>query len=167
MRIGILSDTHGWLDPKIASVFKNCNEIWHAGDIGNKGVLTELATIAPVRLVFGNIDGQDIRSIAPEHGIFKLEDLTIAITHIAGTPPKYNKQVNGFIKKIHPRILVCGHSHILKVMNDKSNNLLYINPGAAGRHGFHKIRTVIRFEITAGNIRNMEVVELGPRSKMA
>lgn len=164
MKIGIVSDTHGWLDPDIKSVFQNCDEIWHAGDIGSNNILSELRDISSTRFVYGNIDGQDIRSQVPEHEIFKLEGLIIMLTHIAGSPPKFNKTVLDLIKKNKPDMLVCGHSHILKVMHDRERNLLFLNPGAAGRYGFHKIRTVIRFEIIAGKVSNMEVVELGPRS---
>ena len=168
MKIGIISDTHNWLDPTVDSAFKNCDEIWHAGDAGTLNILESLAATAPlVRAVYGNIDGQDLRSRIPEYQVLNLAGLKILLIHIAGRPPKYNAMVRDLIKRNQPDILVCGHSHILKIMKDKPNNLLYINPGAAGRYGLHKIRTVLRFEINEGNISNMEVVELGSRSKLA
>ena len=168
MKIGVISDTHNWLDPTLASAFNGCDEIWHAGDVGTISILESLAAIAPlVRAVYGNIDGQDLRSRLPDVQLLKVEGLKILLIHIAGRSPRYNKEVLHIIKKDKPDILICGHSHILKIMKDKHHDLLYINPGAAGRYGIHKIRTVLRFEINDGNISQMEVVELGSRSQKA
>ncbi len=165
MKIGILSDTHGWLDPRILHHFKDCDEIWHAGDVGSMAVIDELAAFKPLIGVYGNIDNNEIRAVFPEFRMIKREGVNILITHIAGTPKRYNKAVFDKLKEVIPNILVCGHSHILKVMADKQNyNMLYVNPGAAGKYGFHKIRTIIRFEINQGKMENMEVIELGKRS---
>lgn len=166
MKIGILSDTHGWLDERILHHFKDCDEVWHAGDVGNTSVIETLQKFKPTIGVYGNIDGQEIRSIFPETQILYKEGLKIYITHIAGTPPRYQKGILSKLKEENPNILVCGHSHILKVMPDKKlNNMLYINPGAAGRHGFHKVRTILKLEIADGKIKHLEAIELGLRSK--
>ena len=164
MKIGLISDTHSYLDPKVSQYFKNVDEIWHAGDIGTLGILEELVKIKPVKAVYGNIDGQEIRNICPEYLGFTTEGVSVLLIHITGAIGKYNPQVNRLMKNYHPKILVCGHSHILKVAQDKKNNLLYINPGAAGKYGFHKTKTLLRFELLASEIQNLEVVELGPRS---
>ncbi len=166
MRIGVLSDTHGWLDKRILHFFKDCDEIWHAGDVGSVEVINTLSTFKPTIGVYGNIDNQHVRRLFPEFQHIQRAGLYILITHIAGTPPKYNSVIYNKLKEFSPNLLVCGHSHILKVMPDKQNQLTYLNPGAAGRHGFHKIRTIIRFEINAGQLQNMEVIELGKRGKI-
>jgi len=165
MKIGLISDTHGFLDEKIFSYFGNCDEIWHAGDIGNKQIIDALMDFKPIQAVYGNMDGNDIRSIYSEDLWIDREGFKILLTHIGGYPPKYNKRVKKILMENTPGILVCGHSHILKIMTDKSfDNLLYLNPGAAGREGFHKVRTLIRFEISSKTIKNMEVIELGKRA---
>lgn len=167
MKIGILSDTHGWLDERIIHHFKECDEILHAGDVGNVSVIEQLEQFKPTVGVYGNIDGTEIRAIFPETQVFMREGLNIYITHIAGTPSRYEKGLFSKLKEEAPNILVCGHSHILKVMPDKKlNNLLYINPGAAGKHGFHKMRTIIKLELEKGEITGMQVIELGPRGKI-
>lgn len=166
MKIGIVSDTHGWLDERVIHYFKDCDEIWHAGDVGNTEVIEDLQRIKPVVGVYGNIDGQDVRTIFPETQIIHREGIKIYITHIAGTPTRYQKGILSKLKEEMPNILVCGHSHILKVMPDKKlNNMLYLNPGAAGRHGFHKVRTILTLEISNGKIQNLNAIELGNRSK--
>lgn len=166
MKIGIVSDTHGWFDERILHYFKDCDEIWHAGDVGNAALIDELQKFKPVVGVYGNIDGHDVRAIFPETQIIIREGLKIYITHIAGTPARYQKGLLSKLKEELPNILVCGHSHILKVMPDKRlNNMLYLNPGAAGRHGFHKVRTLLRLEISKGKILHLEAIELGSRSK--
>jgi len=164
MKIGIISDTHGFLDPKVFEYFKEVDEIWHAGDVGEKSVLHKLKQFKPTTAVYGNIDGNEIRIQAPENEVIEREGSKILMTHIASKPPKYNSRVRELIKNHNPNILVCGHSHMLKVEMDKANNLLFINPGAAGRHGFHQMRTLIRFEIKEGKPQNLEVIELGKRS---
>lgn len=164
IRIGLMSDTHSYLDPQLSNYFRDVDEIWHAGDIGDITVLDSLESIKPVRAVFGNIDGGAVRRQLNEHLHFELEGFTIWMTHIGGAPPKYNPHVLPHLKNNTPDIFICGHSHILRVMRDPSlHNMLYLNPGAAGKEGFHKIRTVLRFELDNKSIRNMEVIELGKR----
>ncbi len=165
MKIGLLSDTHGHLDDKVFKHFADCDEIWHAGDVGTLEVAQKLEQFKPIRAVYGNIDGQDIRISCPKHAKFMCEGLKIWITHIGGYPPRYNKEMLSLLRKNPPDVLICGHSHILKIMKDpKLNNLLYLNPGAAGIHGFHKVKTLIRFEINDKKISNMQVIELGRRA---
>jgi len=167
MRIGIISDTHSYLDPSVFKYFSQCDEIWHAGDIGTLDVLQQLEAFKPTMSVFGNIDGHEVRAASPEDQVFVREGKKILMTHIAGSLPRYNPRVRDLIKTHQPDVLVCGHSHLLKVQPDKAKNLLFINPGAAGRHGFHKIKTLLRLEIQEGKIQNLEVVELGPRGQIA
>ena len=167
MRIGLISDTHGWLHPKVLHYFSSCQEIWHAGDVGNEEVIIELKKISPVvRFVFGNIDGQVIRRQSHKKLIFQIEGLIVAMTHIGGYPPRYNHQTIKWIKSVNPDLFICGHSHILKVIRDPEHKLLYVNPGAAGYHGFHKQATLVRFEINNKKISQMEVIDLGPRGKL-
>jgi uncharacterized protein len=167
LKIGILSDTHGWLDDRILHHFKDCDEIWHAGDVGSIDVIDKLKAFKPTIGVYGNIDNHAIKSEFPEFQMIKREGVNIMITHIAGTPKRYNNVVSSKLKEVIPNMLVCGHSHILKVMADKKNyNMLYVNPGAAGKHGIHKMRTIIRLELDRGRIENMEVIELGKRSQL-
>jgi putative phosphoesterase len=165
IRIGVLSDTHGFFDPKIATYFGECDEIWHAGDIGDYDVILQLNRIAPVIAVFGNIDGSPIRSRYPGHQRHFREGLDIWMTHIGGYPGNYDARVKPAVFDNPPGLFISGHSHILKVMPDKSNGFLHINPGAAGRNGLHKVRTLVRFEVEEGRIGNLDVIELGARSK--
>ncbi|MCP4121823.1 MAG: metallophosphoesterase family protein [Bacteroidetes bacterium] len=165
-KIGLLSDTHGYVDPLLSTYFKDVDEIWHAGDIGTPEVIDELAEFALVRAVHGNIDGGVLRQHFPHDLFFKCEDVNVWITHIAGHPGRYGKRIREYLKvRTAPDLFVCGHSHILKVMRDKKNNFLHMNPGAAGYHGFHKVKTVLRFTIDKKNIQDLEVIELGPRAK--
>ena len=165
MRIGLLSDTHNHLDPRVFNHFKDCEEIWHAGDIGSMALINELAAFKTVRAVYGNIDDKEIRSVYPEDLWFRLEGLTFWITHIGGYPPKYNKRIKTILKSRVPNVMICGHSHILKIMRDPAlNNMLYINPGASGLQGFHKKKTLMKFSIEKGNISQMQVIELGKRA---
>lgn len=165
MRIGLLSDTHGYLDEKVFQYFENCDEIWHAGDIGTLEVHDRLSEFKPVKAVYGNIDNHEIRNICPEWHQFHCEGLHILMTHIGGYPPRYNRRVYARLKKDTPDIFICGHSHILKVMTDpRLDSLLYLNPGAAGKHGFHRVKTIIRFEINDTKVENMQVIELGKRA---
>ena len=162
IRIGLLSDTHSYLDPQILIHFDNCDEIWHAGDVGLLDVATQLKALKPLRIVCGNIDRE--ATDLPSHQRFTLEGLTIWMTHIGGTPPKYNPAVRPTLLQQPPDIFVCGHSHILKVARDpKMNNLLFINPGAAGKTGFHQMRTIMRFALDSGRISDMQVIELGKK----
>ncbi|MEY4930992.1 MAG: hypothetical protein RI909_1716 [Bacteroidota bacterium] len=167
MKIGLLSDTHSYLDPKVLNYFKDCDEIWHAGDIGDRAVVDELEKLKPLRAVFGNIDDQDMQVRYPEDLWFDCEGLTVWMTHIGGAPPNYNPRIKKIFKEQTPDIFICGHSHILRVKKDPNyNNLLYLNPGAAGNHGFHHIKTIVRFEVMEKEIKNMEVIELGKRGAL-
>jgi uncharacterized protein len=163
-KIGLLSDTHGFLDPAVYRYFKDCDEIWHAGDIGTIQVFDELSKFKPTRAVYGNIDGHLIRSAMPEHLYFTAEGMKVYITHIGGYPGRYNHEVKSFLQANQTDLFICGHSHILKVMYDQTFKLLHINPGAAGNHGFHQVKTLVRFEIENGKPQNMEVIELGKRA---
>lgn len=166
MKIGLLSDTHGFLDPSVLTYFSACDELWHAGDIGDH-VADELEKFKPIRAVFGNIDNRTIQDKFPENLWFTCEGLTVWITHIGGAPPNYNPFVKGILKKSIPDIFICGHSHILRIRRDPQyRNMLYINPGAAGNHGLHTVKTIVRFEIIKKEIKNMEVIELGKRGTM-
>lgn len=164
MKIGLLSDTHGWLDERVFHHFEACDEIWHAGDIGTLTVIEQLAAFKPVRAVHGNIDGQNIRITYPQDQYFECEGLQVWMTHIGGKPPRYTPVVLGQLQQKVPDIFVCGHSHILRVMHDAQHPpLLYLNPGAAGREGFHKVRTLLRFEIKDRQIQDLQAIELGQR----
>lgn len=164
-RIALLSDTHNFLDPKLLKYIEPCDQIWHAGDIGTIAVCEELEkTNKPLIAVYGNIDGQDIRKIYPKNQRFKCEDVNVWITHIGGYPGRYSLDVRNELQRNPPDLFICGHSHILKVMHDKKLNLLHINPGAAGNHGFHKVKTMVRFSIDKNLIRDLEVIEIGPRA---
>ena len=164
MKIGLLSDTHSHLDPKVFTYFKDCDELWHAGDIGEVRLMEELERFKPVRAVFGNIDDKTIQSRFPEDLRFFCEGLDVWITHIGGSPPKYNARVKKLLKENAPELFICGHSHILSIKRDANfNNMLYLNPGAAGNEGFHKIKTLVRFEVHEKKIEKMEVIELGKR----
>ncbi len=163
-RIGLISDTHGYLDSAVFEHFKVCDELWHAGDVGSAEIITQLESFKPLRAVSGNIDGQSVRVLAPENQHFEVEGFDVWITHIGGYPPRYNPTVKPQLRSRTPDIFVCGHSHILRVMRDPVlGKLLYLNPGAAGREGFHKMRTLLRFTLDAGKVKDMEVVELGLR----
>ncbi len=168
MKIALLSDTHGWLDDRLLTLMQDADEIWHAGDIGSVAVIDDLQNLpGKLRVVHGNIDSQTIRTMTPADEVFTVAGARVLLTHIAGTPPRYNSRVKQLLAKHRPNILVCGHSHILKVMPDKVNNLLFINPGACGNHGFHKMRTFITFHVTSGQPHDMQVIELGKRGKLA
>ncbi|GAB3703488.1 metallophosphoesterase family protein [Spirosoma flavus] len=161
-RIGLLSDTHGYLDTRIFSHFENCDEIWHAGDVGILTVAEQLRSFRPLRIVSGNIDRES--SELPANQQFTCEGLTVWMTHIGGSPPKYNPTVRPKLQIDPPKIFVCGHSHILKVVRDSTlNNMLFINPGAAGKTGFHTMRTAIRFSLDATKVLDMQVIELGKK----
>jgi uncharacterized protein len=167
MKIGLISDTHGFLDEKVFHYFNECDEIWHAGDIGENRVYDRLSDFKKTRAVYGNIDGASLRTILPSDLIFEIEGMKIWITHIAGYPPRYTPGIKNKLKEILPDVLVCGHSHILRVMTDKkAGNLLYLNPGAAGIQGFHKIKTLIRFSVLKSKISDLQVIEMGKRSEL-
>jgi putative phosphoesterase len=164
VRIGLLSDTHGYFDPGIGEHFKGCHEIWHAGDIGDQDVIDRLSGIAPLVAVHGNIDGFPIRGTFPSSQRLIREGVDIWMTHIGGYPGNYDARVKPGIFENPPDLFISGHSHILKVIPDKKLGLLHMNPGAAGRFGLHKVRTLLRFEINAGKIDHVDVIELGSRS---
>ncbi|MCE2895277.1 MAG: metallophosphatase family protein [Flammeovirgaceae bacterium] len=167
MKIGLLSDTHSFLDPMIFEYFKNCDEIWHAGDIGDPEIIHLIEKVKPLKAVFGNIDNKELQNSLPEDLWFPCEGLSIWMTHIGGAPPNYNPRVKKILKEKVPDVFICGHSHILRVKKDPAyKDMLYINPGAAGNHGFHTIKTVIRFEIKKASIFNMEAIELGKRGAL-
>ncbi len=162
-KIGLLSDTHSYLDPKILVHFKDVDEVWHAGDIGDLDVLDQLRKFKPLRIVFGNIDEKSIQNETVETEIFEVEKKKIVMTHIAGRSGRYAKGIPELLTQEKPDIFVCGHSHILLVQHDKRFNTLWLNPGACGIKGFHSVRTLLRFSIDNGKIENMEVIELGKR----
>ncbi|MCB0794451.1 MAG: metallophosphoesterase family protein [Flavobacteriales bacterium] len=163
-RIGLLSDTHGWLDPRILEHFAEVDEIWHAGDIGDRAVITALERIAPVRAVRGNIDGGALRQEFPEDQRWTMEGVDVWMTHIGGRPGRYEQRVSGILSSDPPDLFVCGHSHICLVKHDAASGVLHMNPGAAGRHGFQHVRTALRFSIENGRPMGLEVIELGPRA---
>lgn len=162
-KIGIISDTHGYMDERIAHHLQECDEIWHAGDIGDIAVTDALNKIAPVRAVYGNIDGGVLRTVFPLNQFFEVEGMKIFMTHIAGKPGSYPTRVSAEIRKYRPQIFICGHSHICMVKQNPAFSLLHINPGAAGIQGFHHVRTLLRMELDKGKVSNLEVVELGKR----
>ena len=159
-KILLLSDTHGYVDDHMMKYVKESDEVWHAGDIGTTQVTDTISSQKPLRAVFGNIDNHELRLSFPEELMFECEDINIYMTHIGGRPGRYAKGISEKIKSIKPKIFICGHSHILKIQYDKVNQLLFINPGAIGKHGFHKVRTMVRFEIDKSDIKNMEVIEV-------
>jgi putative phosphoesterase len=159
-KIVLLSDTHSALDERFLPYLEDVNEIWHAGDIGNIGVLENLEKITKVRAVYGNIDNHIIRSATKEFINFKCEEVNVLITHIGGYPGKYTKGIKEKIQKVRPKLFICGHSHILKVIFDKKFNLLHMNPGAAGNYGVHKVKTILKFKIDKENITDLKVIEL-------
>jgi putative phosphoesterase len=165
-KILLLSDTHGHLDHKILKYIKETDEVWHAGDIGTEAVSDQIQIEKPLKAVYGNIDGHVLRSQFPENQIFSCEGVKVLITHIGGYPGRYNARVRNLILKEKPQLYICGHSHILKVINDQKNKLIHMNPGACGVQGFHKVRTLLRFELNAGKIENLEAIELGARGKI-
>lgn len=159
-RIGLLSDTHGYWDDRYVKYFESCDEIWHAGDIGSLELAERLAAVRPLRAVYGNIDGHDIRIRYPETARFTVDGADVMMKHIGGYPGKYDPSIRGQILVHPPKLFISGHSHILKVQYDKTLRLLHINPGAAGKYGFHKVRTLVRFTIDKGSFSDMEVIEL-------
>lgn len=162
-RILLLSDTHSYIDEQILKYVRQADEVWHAGDIGNINVTDIIKKEKSLRAVFGNIDGTEARAEFPENNRFLCEEVDVWITHIGGYPNKYNPRVKQEITNNPPKLFICGHSHILKVMWDKKLNLLHMNPGACGKHGFQKVRTMLRFVIEGKEIKNLEIIELGPK----
>ncbi len=162
-KIGLISDTHGYLDEAVFRHFDKCDEVWHAGDFGNTLVAEQLSNFKPFKGVYGNIDGHDIRITYPEHLAFTCEEVKVVITHIGGYPGRYSTAGKALLQQHQPQLFIAGHSHILKVIHDPKINCLHMNPGAAGKSGWHKVRTLIRFDIDGNRMKNCEVIELGPR----
>lgn len=158
-KILLLSDTHGYIDNDILKYVKQADEVWHAGDIGDLTVTDAIKALKPLRAVYGNIDDAKTRNEFPEHNRFLCEDVEVLITHIGGYPSRYNPRIKNELYQNPPKLFICGHSHILKVMPDKKLNLLHMNPGAVGKHGFHQVRTMLRFTIDGNKIDNLEVIE--------
>ena len=161
--IGLLSDTHGYLDDAVFTHFADCDEIWHAGDVGTIAQADTLAAFKPLRCVYGNIDGQDVRIVYPEHQFFEVEGVNVWMTHIGGYPGRYPAKIKETLLHFKPDLFICGHSHILKVMYDQKFKLLHLNPGAAGKHGWHKVRTLLKFTISDKKIANLVVIEIGEK----
>jgi putative phosphoesterase len=162
-RIGILSDTHGYIDDTMLRHFDECIEIWHAGDIGDLATADKIAAFKPLYAVYGNIDNQSVRVSYPLVNRFYCEDVDVLIKHIVGCPGKYDFSLKSSLEDNPPKLLIAGHSHILKVQFDQKHNLLFINPGAAGKSGFHQVRTMARLTIDSDKIKDLEIIELGKR----
>jgi putative phosphoesterase len=167
MKIGLLSDTHSHLDPQIFHYFADCDEIWHAGDIGSHELADKLEAFKPLRAVYGNIDDKKMQLRFPEHNRFSVEGLDVWITHIGGYPGKYPAKIKETMLSNPPGLYITGHSHILKVMPDPKFGLLHMNPGACGIEGWHKTKTLLRFDVFEGKVSNLELIELGPRAKIS
>lgn len=163
-KIGVLSDTHGTIHPRVSAFFKDCDEIWHAGDIGNAETADKLNRFKPLRAVYGNIDGGIIRKMFPEYQVFSIENVKVLMIHIGGYPGRYSPFARKLIEHHRPKLFISGHSHILKVMFDPKYNLLHINPGAAGNSGFHKKITLVRFVIDNADIKDLEILDIERRS---
>ena len=159
-KIGLISDTHSFIHHKIFDFFRDCNQIWHAGDIGSLEVFDKLNEFKELKAVYGNIDNYEVRQVCPQNQIFNCENIKVFITHIGGYPGKYSSAAKNIIKNEKPDLFISGHSHILKVMYDNQHNLLHVNPGAAGKSGFHQVITFIKFSIDGKNIKDLEIMEL-------
>ena len=166
LKIGLLSDTHGYLDPTVFDHFADCDELWHAGDIGNSNLVAQLTEFKPLRAVYGNIDGEPLKWELPETVRMTVEGLDILMIHIAGAFGRYTPALRSWVAEKKPDILICGHSHICKIARDEKFGWIYLNPGACGRHGFHQVRTVVRMTLDAGRIAGLEVIELGKRASL-
>jgi uncharacterized protein len=165
MRIGLISDTHGFIDDAVFTHFAECDEIWHAGDFGNVALFDQLNAFKPTRAVWGNIDGQDVRAAMPEDLAWNCAGLDVYMTHIGGYPGAYDRRAQKQILVRRPGLFICGHSHILKVVRDPALGLVHLNPGAAGHQGWHLVRTLLRFTVEQGKLSDMVAIELGPRGR--
>ena len=166
LKIGLISDSHGYLGHDVTSHLGTCDEIWHAGDIGSISVIEELETLdKKLRIVYGNIDGKSLRVEFPEDMLFELEGIKVFMTHIGGYPPRYVQRIREILETERPNLYICGHSHILKVMPDRRLDLLHMNPGAIGYKGLHRIRTMLTFELESQKIKEVQAIELGLRGK--
>lgn len=159
-KILLVSDTHGYIDDHIMEYVNEADEVWHAGDIGSAEVTDTISNSKPLRAVYGNIDGTELRTNFSKDLVFSSEGVKVFMTHIGGRPGRYANGIGQQIKSVKPKIFICGHSHILKIQFDKTHQVLFINPGAMGKQGFHKVRTMVRFELSKGEIKNMEVIEV-------
>lgn len=162
-KILLISDTHSYLEPKLLKHIEEADEVWHAGDIGDKAVTEYIKKVKPLKAVYGNIDDANCRLEFPKNLIFKCDEVTVFMTHICGQPTNYLKEVKDLILKEKPQLFICGHSHILKVMYQQHFELLHMNPGACGKHGFHQIKTALRFVIDNTEIKDLAIIELGNR----
>jgi putative phosphoesterase len=165
LRIGLLSDTHGFLDDAVFRHFDECDEVWHAGDFGTSDILDRLRAFKPVRGVYGNVDGAELRADLPEDLGWECEGVTVYMTHVGGYPGNYDRRAGKELQRLRPGLFICGHSHILKVMRDKNLDLVHMNPGACGHNGWHVVRTLLRFTVEAGKISGVQAIELGPRGR--
>ena len=165
LRIGLLADTHHFLDENIFRHFEKCDEIWHAGDFGAVDILDRLRELKPVRAVYGNVDGPELRADLPQDLAWDCDGLRVYMTHIGGYPGNYDRRAARELRHLRPGLFICGHSHILKVMRDPALGLLHMNPGACGHHGWHLVRTMLRFTVEAGKISAVEAIEFGPRGR--
>ena len=165
MRIGLLSDTHGFLDDDVFPYLAQCDEVWHAGDFGSAEVLDRIKAVKPVRGVYGNVDGAELRAEVPRDLFWECEGLPVYMTHIGGYPGNYDPRAAKGLRRLRPGLFICGHSHILKVVRDQALGILHMNPGACGHHGWHLIRTMLRFTVEAGKMSGVEAIELGPRGR--
>jgi putative phosphoesterase len=165
VRIGVLSDTHGFLDEAVFTWFADCDELWHAGDFGSLEVLERLRQFRPTRAVYGNVDGADLRAELPSDLHWSCESVPVYMTHIGGHPGRYDRKAKKELIARRPRLFICGHSHVLRVVRDPDLDLLYMNPGACGHQGWHLVRTLLRFTVASGQISAAEVIELGPRGR--
>jgi uncharacterized protein len=165
MRIGLLSDTHGFLDDAVFRHFGECDEIWHTGDLGSVEILDRLRAFRPVRGVYGNLDGAELRVDLPEDLAWDCEGVSVYMTHIGGCPGNYDRRAGKELRRLLPGLFICGHSHILKVVRDPALGLLHMNPGACGHHGWHLVRTLLRFTVESGGISAVQAVELVPRGR--
>lgn len=165
-RIVLISDNHAHREEGLIEHIEKCDEIWHAGDMGSLESISWMEAYAPLRGVYGNVDGHEVRAVYPENQIFEIEGIKVFMTHIGGYPTRYRKRIIPIIKEEKPDLYICGHSHILKVVPDKANDLLHMNPGAYGHHGFHTFRTFLTFSITDGKIHDLNAVELGRRGQI-
>ena len=165
MRIGLLSDSHGFLDEAVFTYFSQCDEVWHAGDFGSVEILDQLKSFKPTRGVYGNVDGALLRAELPQDLTWECEGVRVYMTHIGGYPGNYGARAKKQLRLLRPGLFICGHSHILKVTRDPALSLLHMNPGACGHHGWHAVRTMLRFAVEAGKISAVEAIELGPRGR--
>ena len=163
-RIGLLSDTHGWLDEAVFRHFEHCDEVWHAGDIGTQDVLDQLNKFKPTRIVYGNIDDYTLRKQTHETLRWNCEGMDFMMTHIGGKPGNYATTIVNDLRKDPPQVFICGHSHLCLIKHDPRLKFLYMNPGAAGKHGFHHVRTILRFEVENGKMAKLDAIKLGKRA---